>query len=102
MKIATAFVVAVVAASGLMLVGCGGGGAESVSSAAIRYAVIGDTPYGTPQLENFPNDVAEINADPEVRLTMHLGDIKDSASKCTTSYFESIRSDFDKFDQPLV
>jgi hypothetical protein len=87
------------------LAGCGGGGGggtESVSSAAIRYAVFGDTPYGTPQIENFRNDVAEINADPQVRLTIHLGDIKDSTSRCTTSYFESIRSDFDQFDQPLV
>ena len=31
---------------------------------AVTYAVIGDTPYGQPQFENFPNDVAEINADP--------------------------------------
>jgi hypothetical protein len=66
------------------------------------YAVIGDTPYGTPQLENFPNDVAEINADPQVQLTMHLGDIKNGSSQCTSSYFEQIRADFDRFADPLV
>jgi hypothetical protein len=68
----------------------------------VTYAVIGDTPYGTPQLENFPNDVAEINADPQVRLTMHLGDIKNGSSQCTTPYFEQIRADFDGFLDPLV
>src|SRR5262249_19547671 len=33
---------------------------------------------------------------------MHLGDIKDSVSLCKTSYFHTIRSDFDQFDKPLV
>lgn len=98
--VVAAVIAVLVAASGLLLAGCGGGSAESVSDAATSYAIIGDTPYGTAQIENFPNDVAEINADPEVQLTIHLGDIKDSASRCSTSYFQSIRSDFDRFDQP--
>lgn len=87
------------AVASFSLAGCGGGGG---ADSAIRYAVLGDSPYGTPQIENFPEDIAEINADPQVRLTTHLGDIKDSTSRCTTSYFESIRSDFDRFDRPLV
>jgi len=94
--------VGVVAAFAISACGGGGGGATSVSSSAIRYAVFGDTPYGTPQIENFPKDVAEINADPQVSLTIHLGDIKDSVSPCKTSYFRSIRSDFDQFDKPLI
>jgi hypothetical protein len=69
---------------------------------SFTYAVIGDTPYGQPQLENLPNDVAEINADPQVRLVMHLGDIKNGSSLCTTEYLEGIRADFDLFRKPLV
>jgi hypothetical protein len=69
---------------------------------AFTYAIIGDTPYGEPQLENFPNDIAEINADPQVRLVMHLGDIKNGSSLCTTSYFEQIRADFDLFEKPFI
>ena len=83
----------------------GNGGPDDQGGArgkAVTYAVIGDTPYGTPQLENFPNDVAEINADPQVSLTMHLGDIKNGSSQCTTSYFEQIRADFDGFTDPFV
>ena len=83
----------------------GNGGPDDhggVRGKAVTYAVIGDTPYGTPQLENFPNDVAEINADPQVSLAMHLGDIKNGSSQCTTSYFEQIRADFDGFTDPLV
>lgn len=71
-------------------------------SGPFTYAVIGDTPYGLPQLENFPNDVVEINADPSVQLVMHLGDIKNGSSECTTPYFEQIRADFDGFSDPLV
>jgi hypothetical protein len=69
---------------------------------AFTYAIIGDTPYGGPQLENFPADIAEINADPQVRLVMHLGDIKNGSSLCTTEYFEQIRADFDQFEKPFV
>jgi hypothetical protein len=68
----------------------------------VTYAVIGDTPYGTPQIENFPNDVAEINADPQVSLVMHLGDIKNGSTQCSTSYFEQIRTDFNGFLDPFV
>jgi hypothetical protein len=66
------------------------------------YAIIGDTPYGAQQLTNFPKDVQAVNADPDVRLVMHLGDIKDGSSRCDTSYFQLIRSDFDAFADPLV
>jgi hypothetical protein len=71
-------------------------------SRPFTYGVIGDTPYGAPQIANFPNDVAEINADPDVQLVMHLGDIKNGSSECTTPYFEQIRADFDGFADPLV
>jgi hypothetical protein len=66
------------------------------------YAVIGDTPYGAPQIANFPNDVTEINADPDVSLVVHLGDIKNGSSRCDTSYFTTIRTAFDGFTDPLV
>jgi hypothetical protein len=75
---------------------------EDHSSQPFTYAVIGDTPYGQPQLENFPNDVAEINADPQVSLVMHLGDIKNGSSQCSTAYFEQIRADFNQFADPFV
>jgi hypothetical protein len=92
---AAAAVIAVPAASG-------NGGLDSPSNDPVTYAVIGDTPYGQPQIDNFPNDVAEINADPKVRLVMHLGDIKNGSTVCTTEYFERIRADLDMFQDPLV
>jgi hypothetical protein len=47
--------------------------------AATTLAVIGDTPYGDEQVAQFPGDIAEINADRDVRRVIHLGDIKNAA-----------------------
>jgi hypothetical protein len=77
-------------------------GADGRSGDPFTYAVIGDTPYGQPQIDNFPNDVAEINAARDVRLVIHLGDIKNGSTRCDTTYFQLIRSDFDRFADPLV
>jgi hypothetical protein len=73
------------------------------------YAVIGDTPYSTFQIQHFPDDIAEINADPDVSRVIHLGDIKSGSTRCDTidsnpdtGDFTQIRSDFDLFQDPLV
>ncbi|HEX4733550.1 MAG TPA: hypothetical protein VH247_03985 [Thermoleophilaceae bacterium] len=73
------------------------------------YAVIGDTPYSTFQIQHFPADIAEINADPDVSRVIHLGDIKSGSTRCDTADadpntgdFTQIRSDFDLFADPLV
>jgi hypothetical protein len=96
--------VATLAATVLILVPMGAGGPAQADEqpGPVTYAIIGDTPYGQPQIDNFPNDVAEINADPRVRLVMHLGDIKNGSSRCDTSYFDQIRADFNQFRDPLV
>jgi Calcineurin-like phosphoesterase len=96
---------AAVAAAVLVAVptaGAGNGQPDDRSATPVTFAVIGDTPYGGAQVENFPNDVSEINADPKVRLVIHLGDIKNGSTQCSTSYFETIRQDFDGFKDPLV
>ena len=66
------------------------------------FAVIGDIPYGADEIASFPADIAQINADPAVSLVAHLGDIKNGSSECTDTYFDTIRSDFDQFQDPLV
>ncbi|KQX66104.1 hypothetical protein ASD06_06865 [Angustibacter sp. Root456] len=66
------------------------------------FAVIGDVPYGDAQIAAFPDRIAQINADPDVRLVDHLGDIKSGSSQCTDAYFALIRKDFDGFADPLV
>ncbi|KNX36059.1 metallophosphoesterase [Luteipulveratus halotolerans] len=65
-------------------------------------AIIGDVPYGAEQIEKFPAWIDEINADPDVRFDVHLGDIKNGSTRCDTSYFQWVKSEFDRFSDPLV
>jgi hypothetical protein len=73
------------------------------------YAVIGDTPYSTFQIQHFTQDIGEINADPDVTRVVHLGDIKSGSTLCNTSDsnpdtgdFTQIRDNFALFQDPLV
>ena len=95
---------AAVALAGLVGMGCGSDD-EGVPDRVLTgpaIAVIGDTPYGAEQVRNFRRDIAEINADRDVRLVIHLGDIQEGPSRCEDGYLERIRRDFDRFDDPLV
>ena len=67
------------------------------------YAVIGDFPYGPVKRAEMPFLVDLINADPAVERVLHAGDIKaGSAADCSDAYFQDIRQQFDRFDDPLV
>lgn len=70
--------------------------------AEYTFAVIGDMPYGSAQVEAFPSWIEQINADRKVRFTVHVGDIKNGSSVCSDDYVEQIADDFDTFDRPLV
>jgi hypothetical protein len=100
--------------AGLALAGSGSVAAAGTASAAgsvdrhrstygtYSFAVIGDIPYGDAQIANFPRVVDQINADADVRLVDHLGDIKSGSSPCTDAYNTAIRTQFDRFTDPLV
>ncbi|MCH8612941.1 metallophosphoesterase [Arsenicicoccus dermatophilus] len=66
------------------------------------FAVIGDTPYGAAKIARFPQDVAKINADQDVRLVIHVGDIKNGSTVCSDEYFRWVKGQFDRFEDPLV
>jgi hypothetical protein len=69
--------------------------AQAAPGGATTIAVIGDTPYGAtaqnPASLVFPNLIGSINADPDVSLAMHLGDIKNGSTQCTNAYFNLVR-----------
>ena len=71
-------------------------------ASTFSFAVIGDIPYGSTQLQEFPGRIGQINADPDVQLASHLGDIGADGSNCSDSYYATIKSDFDTFVDPLV
>ncbi|MCU1630287.1 MAG: hypothetical protein JWP64_5236 [Pseudonocardia sp.] len=75
---------------------------EKPAKDTFTFAVIGDIPYGDAQIAAFPEVVDQINADPAVQLVGHLGDIKSGSSVCGDAYFGTIRTQFDRFADPLV
>lgn len=91
-----------VASAGLALaMGIAGSAAGPVGAAtSYSFAVIGDTPYGSTHLSLFPKRIAQINADPNVRMVGHLGDI--GKGVCSDAYYKKIKASFDKFVDPLV
>jgi hypothetical protein len=72
------------------------------SKSPLTMAVIGDTPYGTEQIERFPALVEDVNDDPKVRLVLHLGDVKSGSSPCTDERLELSRDLYDTFKDPFV
>ena len=70
--------------------------------APVTLAVIGDTPYGNPQVLDFPGLVRSINDDPKASLVVHVGDIKNGSSRCDDSYFAQIAGYFDSFADPIL
>ena len=66
------------------------------------FAVIGDVPYGADQAAKFPAWIDQVNADPQVGLVFHVGDIKNGSTRCDDAYYRMIRTQFDRFADPLV
>lgn len=94
-------IVRVAGASLALAMGIAGSVAGTAGAAtSYGFAVIGDTPYGDTQLSLFPKRIAQINADPNVRMVGHLGDI--GTGVCSDAYYKKIKANFDKFADPLV
>ena len=67
----------------------------------LTFAVSGDFPNGEEQRRQLPQLVGQLNADPDIGLVFHLGDIKGSGA-CSTGYYRQVEAAFDRFQDPLV
>jgi hypothetical protein len=70
-------------------------------------AVIGDMPYGannadTAEFTKHPAFISAINADADVSMVLHAGDIHSGKQYCTVDYDVSIFSQWSAFQDPLV
>jgi len=79
----------------------------SARSKVMTLAVYGDSPYGTTptdtqQFDVTPAFIDSINADPDVGLVMHVGDIHSGKQYCTEGYDRSIYALWTRFSDPLV
>jgi hypothetical protein len=98
----------VAVAAGLMLAGASGAHAAGPenggdnSANPVTVAVIGDVPYGLEQEASVGQLVEAINADPHVRLALHVGDIKSGSTTCTDARFAAVLATFESFKDPVV
>jgi hypothetical protein len=73
----------------------------------VTVAVYGDAPYGTKpsdtaQVAATPAFIQAINADPDVALVLHVGDIHSGKTYCTEAYDRQIFDLWTAFADPLV
>jgi len=92
--------------SGSVQVRCslpGAGGPATLST----MAVYGDAPYGTTPTDNSetlatPAFVASVNADPDVSMVLHVGNIHSGKQFCTQAYDQTIFDMWTAYVDPLV
>jgi hypothetical protein len=80
---------------------------DHARSNTLTVAVYGDSPYGTTptdtdQFVATPAFIDSINADPDVALVLHVGDIHSGKQFCTLDYDQSVYALWTGFDDPLV
>lgn len=72
------------------------------SATPLDIAVIGDVPYGDAARAEFPSFIDALNADPKVRLVVHIGDIKSGSDLCSDQIFEFVAQQFQRLADPLI
>lgn len=80
-------------------------GAIDEAGGAFQFALIGDAPYGVPAGEpapNFDRLVAEINADPDLRWVLHVGDVMGESTGCPESLYRDRLERLNALDMPVV
>jgi hypothetical protein len=89
-------------------------GAKPRSPNTITLAVTGDWPYGTPLFNSASLLINSVNADPDVSLVMHVGDIHSGSQPCTGAglnpvpvgsapdYNNQVFGFFQRFNAPFV
>ncbi|CAI7979959.1 putative transmembrane protein [Frankia sp. Hr75.2] len=91
-------------AAGLLPAGAGqaAGPGSGPTGPGFTFALLGDTPYGDDQRAAFPALVDTIDTDPDVRLVLHAGDVKNGSSTCDDARFADLAALFGTFDDPFV
>lgn len=80
---------------------------EHCNSDVMTLAMYGDAPYGvtptdTSEFLATPAFIASINADPDVDLVLHLGDIHSGKQYCTEAYDHAVFDLWKAFQDPLI
>ncbi len=89
-----------------ILAACGGSD-DTPKDAAFTTALIGDMPYGTSPTDTtafnaHPAFISAVNADADVSLVLHAGDIHSGKQYCTQAYDQSIHDQWTAFKDPVI
>jgi hypothetical protein len=96
------FVPAVAALVALTGVPASAGNPNARGAAPVEVALIADTPYGDAQRRQFPALVEAVNSDPQVRMVLHAGDVKNGSSTCDDARFTDLAALYGTFADPFV
>ena len=102
MRPAHLFVPAVAALVALTGVPATAGTPDARGAAPVEVALIADTPYGDAQRRQFPALVEAIDGDPQVRMVLHAGDVKNGSSTCDDARFADLAALYGTFADPFV
>jgi hypothetical protein len=85
----------------------GTAGAAVANPDVTTLAVYGDSPYGITNADTSQTDrtaafISTINADPDVSLVLHVGDIHSGKQNCTVAYDTTVRDLWTGYVDPLV
>jgi len=80
---------------------------DGADASALTLAIYGDAPYGTTPTDDAeftatPDFIKAVNADPDVSLVAHVGDIHSGKQFCTQAYDQSIDDLWAQYAKPLV
>ena len=73
----------------------------SAERAALRFALIGDTPYGALEAAALDSMIEDINRE-DLAFVIHVGDITSGQGPCTDEWLEARKRQFEKFRHPFV
>ena len=102
MRPSSLYVPAVAALIALTGVPASAGPPDARGAAPLEVALIADTPYGDAQRAQFPALVDAIDADPQVRMVLHAGDVKSGSSTCDDARFADLAALYGTFADPFV
>jgi hypothetical protein len=85
----------------------GGAASGHVCHETLTLAVYGDAPYGTSPTDTSetaatPAFIAAVNADPDVAMVLHVGDIHSGKQYCTEAYDQQIFDLWSAFEDPMI
>ncbi len=85
--------VVVMALAAIAPLGCARPGPTEFS-----FALIGDAPYGTEAIRLFPSLVGDVDADPDVVIVAHVGDVRGGDTDCSDAVLRQTFDLFQAFD----